>query len=244
MKELDDKKLNRLAHLKQPRGRRRLRCAILWIDGEQAQADRWAELHKFPIGIISSLAKELEAWHVDPLAGDTTVFIVMKDIAGLATGLAEGNGITGLEDRVVDIAKQRQTDKNPNIKKWAFIVARSNRATTTKVVVAAPPVGPAESKPPVTNVSVTKAPSSASSLETLDAVTIIEARFGAHNGWVDLTERVRAQVKNGRLQLVTFASILKDVKDPAFGEKKSLVVVYRYLARCMWLSRRRVPTKV
>lgn len=59
-------------------------------------------------------------------------------------------------------------------------------------------------------------------------VTIIEARYGAHGGWVDLTQEVRAQIRDGRLQLNGFHSILKDVKDPAFGHPKSLVVVYRH----------------
>jgi len=64
--------------------------------------------------------------------------------------------------------------------------------------------------------------------ELATGVVIIEARFGASDGWVDLTDHVRGQVKQGRVQLPSLKPILENVKDPAFGHHKALVVVYRH----------------
>lgn len=59
-------------------------------------------------------------------------------------------------------------------------------------------------------------------------ITIIESRFGAYNGWVDVTERVRAHLKNGRVQLTSLKPVFENLPDPAFGHHKALVVVYQH----------------
>lgn len=59
-----------------------------------------------------------------------------------------------------------------------------------------------------------------------DDLTIIEARWGAHDGWADVTEKLREKVKNGRLSIADLNVILADVADPKEGHDKALVVSY------------------
>ncbi len=69
-----------------------------------------------------------------------------------------------------------------------------------------------------------------------DRIAIIEARFGAFNGWVDVTEQLRVQLQDGKLRLASLEPVLDDIPDPAFGHHKALVVVYRY--------RKQIRTKI
>jgi len=59
------------------------------------------------------------------------------------------------------------------------------------------------------------------------SVSVVTARWGAFNGWVDVTERVRAFVKNGRLVIPHVPDSLGPLQDPASGHHKALIVVYR-----------------
>ena len=65
-------------------------------------------------------------------------------------------------------------------------------------------------------------------LAASDDLSIIEARWGAFDGWVDVTEKLRAKVNQGRLLIPDLNVILADVTDPKFGHEKALVVVYRH----------------
>ena len=58
--------------------------------------------------------------------------------------------------------------------------------------------------------------------------SIVEARWGASDGWADVTEKLRDKVKAGRLLIPDLNVILTGVKDPKFGHDKALVVVYRH----------------
>jgi hypothetical protein len=64
-----------------------------------------------------------------------------------------------------------------------------------------------------------------------DELTIIEARWGAHDGWEDVTERLRERVTNGSLSIADLNVILADVTDPKEGHDKALVVSYRHLGK-------------
>lgn len=57
---------------------------------------------------------------------------------------------------------------------------------------------------------------------------IVEARWGASDGWADVTEQIREQIRAGRLIIPDLNAILADVKDPKFGHEKALVVVYHH----------------
>lgn len=61
-----------------------------------------------------------------------------------------------------------------------------------------------------------------------DNLSIVEARWGAFDGWVDVTEKLCDKVINGRLVIPNLNVILADVKDPKFGHDKALVVVYQH----------------
>ncbi|GAA5504756.1 DNAJC11 domain-containing protein [Novipirellula caenicola] len=63
---------------------------------------------------------------------------------------------------------------------------------------------------------------------TQKSLEIIEARFGASNQWVDLTEKLQAQVTNGQLHLKSLKPILEGIQTPRIGREKTLAVVYRY----------------
>jgi hypothetical protein len=65
-------------------------------------------------------------------------------------------------------------------------------------------------------------------LVSSDELLIVEARWGAFDGWVDITEKLRDKVKKGRLFIPDLNVILAGVKDPKFGHEKALVVVYQY----------------
>jgi hypothetical protein len=59
------------------------------------------------------------------------------------------------------------------------------------------------------------------------SISIVAARWGAYNGWVDVTERVRVFARDGRLVIPHVPDSLGQLRDPAFGHHKALVVVYR-----------------
>ena len=59
---------------------------------------------------------------------------------------------------------------------------------------------------------------------------VLYASYGAYRGWVDVTDRIRWLLVQARGQKAAFKrnSVDLGVPDPAFGEHKSLVVVYRF----------------
>lgn len=58
-------------------------------------------------------------------------------------------------------------------------------------------------------------------------ISLVAARWGAFDAWVDVTDRLRAKLRDGRLAIADLNGILKDVEDPHHGSHKSLVVVYQ-----------------
>jgi hypothetical protein len=59
---------------------------------------------------------------------------------------------------------------------------------------------------------------------------VLAARYGAFSGWADVTEKVRELLAAASGQKLTLRADLSafSIKDPMFGENKTLVVVYRY----------------
>ncbi len=59
---------------------------------------------------------------------------------------------------------------------------------------------------------------------------ILYARHGAFQSWADVTQNVRSLVSQSKAQQLVFKGGSNElgIPDPAFGEHKSLVVVYRY----------------
>lgn len=138
MKELDQRKLKVLADLNRPAGKLRSRLVVLWIDGDQERAKRWAEEHKFPVGVISSRSEDLSAWNIDPAVIDTTVLVVENHVAGTATDLTD-SGAGGLVTRVAKLAVARAASDNRPIKKWASLVVRRDARTLAELIAAVPP---------------------------------------------------------------------------------------------------------
>ena len=64
--------------------------------------------------------------------------------------------------------------------------------------------------------------------EPIGDFAIIEARWGAFDGWADVTDKLQANVKDGRLHIPDLNVVLAKVKDPAFGREKALIVVYQH----------------
>jgi hypothetical protein len=59
---------------------------------------------------------------------------------------------------------------------------------------------------------------------------VLQAHFGAYNGWGDVTDKVRGQLVLARGQKLSIKVSLDlfGIPDPCFGEYKTLVVLYRY----------------
>jgi hypothetical protein len=59
---------------------------------------------------------------------------------------------------------------------------------------------------------------------------VLYARYGAYNAWTDVTDLIRRLVVQAPGQRLALPRSLTDlgIPDPAFGEHKSLVIVYRY----------------
>jgi hypothetical protein len=59
---------------------------------------------------------------------------------------------------------------------------------------------------------------------------VLAARYGAFSGWADVTDKVRELVAEAKGQKLSFRADLPvfEIRDPMFGENKTLVVVYRY----------------
>ena len=56
---------------------------------------------------------------------------------------------------------------------------------------------------------------------------VIAAWYGWYDKWGDVTVHVRKYVKNGTLRLPQAGEMSSKVGDPAFGQHKSLVILYR-----------------
>ncbi len=55
---------------------------------------------------------------------------------------------------------------------------------------------------------------------------VVDARYGAADGWVDVTRMVRSKARSGTLTVVADMADLGVDKDPSFGSHKNLVIFY------------------
>lgn len=59
-------------------------------------------------------------------------------------------------------------------------------------------------------------------------LTIVSAKFGIDGGrWIDVTEFIKKRIKDGALNFTHDDAFCKGLEDPALGETKSFVIVYK-----------------
>jgi hypothetical protein len=57
----------------------------------------------------------------------------------------------------------------------------------------------------------------------VEQFSVLTARYGADDNWLDVTETLRERAKDGRLEMLA-----TDLPDPAFGIPKALLIVYAW----------------
>jgi len=109
--------------------------------------------------------------------------------------------------------------------KNALITAASFLVAIESLVAATEPAVPGITFPPLVvreELGNTEIPA-----DRQGSISVVAARWGAYGGWVDVTERVRVFVRDGQLVIPHVPDSLGQLRDPAFGYHKALVVVYQ-----------------
>lgn len=63
---------------------------------------------------------------------------------------------------------------------------------------------------------------------SFERFSLVEARWGAADGWIEVTPKLQDKVKNGRLFVPDLRPVLAEAEDPKSGHQKALVVVYQH----------------
>ena len=101
----------------------RLKHVVVWVGGDQKEAERFSMLNDLPVAVVPADSSDLAAWNIDPRHGCSVVFVENKMAIG---GLADVGGQTEIDFRLrlLALGEEALKMKHGHARMWGRVVTR------------------------------------------------------------------------------------------------------------------------